>query len=308
MAKTYNITSSILLKETDFREQDRDFNRAYFDTSTLFHIRFIENLTPSEIVLNERYMFLRSNDVILVSSNQEVLIKVLNQPAKLTVFSEEMSAPSPLNLVVVGDNPMVHDLMNAGENQSRYIVYHNQGDEIKKNYFDLLTEIENQNMSDPFIQFQREMISGLLLTELLRNHRPSISISDSYFPNRDTHHASKDTQAGIIFNYLVDHSKTATLRNTASHFKYEKNYFSRLCRQLFDMSFTKQLALIRIELAKRMLALSDKSIEEISYELGYKNLSSFFVIFKRSCEITPKEYRKIHSYAANDKSKKQRDA
>ncbi|WP_243676588.1 helix-turn-helix domain-containing protein [Secundilactobacillus collinoides] len=62
------------------------------------------------------------------------------------------------------------------------------------------------------------------------------------------------------------------------------------------MSFTEQLAIIRIELAKRMLSLSNKNIDEIGYELGYKNLSSFFAIFKRSCELTPNEYRRKYSY------------
>ncbi|MHA5187929.1 helix-turn-helix domain-containing protein [Oenococcus oeni] len=66
------------------------------------------------------------------------------------------------------------------------------------------------------------------------------------------------------------------------------------------MNFTEQLAIIRIELAKRMLSLSNKNIDEISYELGYKNPSSFFAIFKRSTELTPNEYRRKYGYKRDD--------
>lgn len=296
----YETESLISLKESDFNCKQNEFNQKYFDDSKPFHIRLLESLSNSEIILNHHYVFLKSHDVILISSSQLVEIESLNSPIKLAVFSEELRAPSPMNLVVVGDNPMVHDLMNGGEETPRFIVYRNQNDKIKQRYFQLLGEIENGDENDPFLQFQREMIVGLILTELLRNHRRSISVADSFFPNRDIRHASKDTQTGIIFNYIVAHSKTATLSSTAIYFGYEKNYFSRLCRQLFDKSFTDQLAEIRIELAKRMLSLSSKSVEEISYELGYKNLSSFFAVFKRTCKVTPKEYRGKHGFAENN--------
>lgn len=291
MAKIISLESSITLKESDFRREDVQFNQKHFDKSDDFHIRFIESLTASEIYLNGRYVSLRPEDIIIISSDKEVLIKNLGEPAKLTIFNEVLRAPSPLNLVVVGDSPMMHDLMNAGEDEVRFIAYRNQGDHLKHHYFDLLAELEKQNLNDPFIQFQREMIVGLLMTELLRNHQPSIAIADSYFPGKDIHRASRDTQSGLIFNYLVANSRTATLKETARHFGYEKNYFSRLCRTLFAKSFTEQLAFIRIELAERMLALSNKSIADIGYELGYKNLSSFTAVFKKSSGITPNVYR-----------------
>ncbi len=232
----------------------------------------------------------------MISSRLPDTLENLGAPAQLRVLSERLHAPSPLNLVVVGDNPMVHDLMNAGENELHYIVYRHLQDSLKHAYVNLIMTIEDQDLTDAFLSYQREMAVGLLMTELLRNHEQTISIADSDFPGKDIHHASADTQSGIIFNYLVLHSQDATLRGTAAHFGYDKNYFSRLCRKLFDKSFTEQLAFIRIELAKRMLALSSKGIDEISYELGYKNISSFFAVFKRSTTMTPREYRETHGY------------
>jgi len=284
------------LKTTDFNDTNFKIRSQNENISESFHIRFIESLSSCELDLNGKYVSLAPFDVIMMSSNNPVTLKSLAAPANLRVFSECLHAPTPLNMVIVGDNPMVHDLMNAGEHELHYIVYRHQVDQIKHSYFDLLAELERQDLTDVFLNYQREMSAGLLLTELLRNHEQTISISDSDFPGTDIHHASADTQSGLIFNYLVLHNQDATLHGTAEHFGYNKNYFSRLCQNLFNKSFSEQLAFIRIELAKRMLALSNKTIEEISVELGYKNISSFFARFKRAVDMTPNDYRANHGY------------
>lgn len=296
MGKVYTVKSTLSLKESDFYNNRDQSSLQYSNMSESFHIRFIESLSICELRLNGQYVSLSPGDMIMLSSRQPVTLENLGEPAELVVLSELLHAPSPLNLVVVGDNPMVHDLMNAGENELHYIVYRNHESQLKHDYVQLIMTLEEQDLTDAFLSYQREMVVGLLMTELLRNHEETISITDSDFPGTDIHHASADTQSGIIFNYLVLHSQDATLKGTAEHFGYDKNYFSRLSRKLFDKSFTEQLAFIRIELAKRMLALSSKGIEEISYELGYKNISSFFAIFKRSEQMTPREYRETHGY------------
>ncbi|ETY72628.1 helix-turn-helix domain-containing protein [Lactiplantibacillus fabifermentans] len=296
MAKKITVASTLALKESDFDETDKSLSNYDDNGSSRFHIRFVESLSIAEIFLNGQYVSLSPYDVIMISSKQPMTIKNLGAPAELNLFAECLRAPTPLNMVIAGDNPMVHDLMNAGENDPHYIVYRYRDNDIKHRYFELIAELERQDLNDVFVDYQRTMAVGLLFTELLRNHEATISISDSDFPGKDIHHASADTQAGSIFNYLVLHSQTATLQGTAAHFGYDKNYFSRLCRNLFDKSFTEQLAFIRIELAKRWLALSSKTIEEIAYELGYKNISSFFAVFKKALNMTPRDYREQHGY------------
>ena len=103
MAKIISLESSITLKKA-ISEEDVQFNQKHFDKSDDFHIRFIESLTASDY-LNGRYVSLRPEDIIIISSDKEVLIKNLGEPAKLTIFNEVLRAPSPLNLVVVGDSP-----------------------------------------------------------------------------------------------------------------------------------------------------------------------------------------------------------
>lgn len=296
MGKMVTIKDTLTVDETDFHQYRGVDNFLTESNRAIFHIRFIISRGICELRFNGQYVALNPADIVMVSSTKSLTIENLGEPAKLTILAEQVHAPSPLNLVVVGDNPMVHDLMNAGETELHYIVYRHPANQIRQRYVDLLLELERHDLSDPFLDYQREMTVGLLMTELLRNHEASISIADSDFPGTDIRHASADTQTGLIFNYLVLHSQDATLAGTAAHFGYDKNYFSRLCRKLFDKSFTGQLAFIRIELAKRMLALSSKGIDEIAFELGYKNISSFFAIFKKALAMTPREYRETHGY------------
>ena len=49
---------------------------------------------------------------------------------------------------------------------------------------------------------------------------------------------------------------------------------------------------MRIEAAKRRLERTDKSVDEIGYEVGYENLAFFRRVFKRNVRMTPGAYRR----------------
>lgn len=49
---------------------------------------------------------------------------------------------------------------------------------------------------------------------------------------------------------------------------------------------------VRIGIAAKLLAETDKQITQICYECGYKNLANFNLYFKVIMKKTPSEYRK----------------
>ncbi|WBX78450.1 helix-turn-helix transcriptional regulator [Tenacibaculum ovolyticum] len=57
----------------------------------------------------------------------------------------------------------------------------------------------------------------------------------------------------------------------------------------------KLISYYRIESAKRMLSISSSSIEEISFQCGFRGLSSFSRKFKQESGNSPSEYRKNKS-------------
>jgi transcriptional regulator GlxA family with amidase domain len=51
---------------------------------------------------------------------------------------------------------------------------------------------------------------------------------------------------------------------------------------------------LRIKQAEILLTTSNKTIKEISYELGFESAFYFSRIFKEKTNISPVDYRKMH--------------
>ncbi len=60
------------------------------------------------------------------------------------------------------------------------------------------------------------------------------------------------------------------------------------------MNFTEYLMRERVKLSKVYLTESDKSVSEISYDVGFPNENSFFRSFRKCTGLTPKQYREAY--------------
>ncbi len=68
--------------------------------------------------------------------------------------------------------------------------------------------------------------------------------------------------------------------------------FCRYFKKKTKLPFMQYVKNIRIGIAAKMLAETDKQITQIAYESGYNNLANFNHYFKMIMEQTPTEYRK----------------
>lgn len=68
--------------------------------------------------------------------------------------------------------------------------------------------------------------------------------------------------------------------------------FNRLCKKYFQNSFITLLNLKRVANAKNKLFLTNISIKDIAYEVGYNDPLYFSRVFKKYTNISPKEFRK----------------
>lgn len=255
------------------------------------HMQMIECIASCAVTLGTTEIPLRPFDVILIQQVDQLLFKATDQPAEIRIFDEWLQIPNPLNMTLVGNNPLIHELMNDVDSQrNQYVVFRHLETKIVHGYLNVIATLENYP-TDKFLTFQHESLLGLLYTELLRAHRQKISKTDSSFPQRPIRYAGPDAQAGAIFMYLTQHINDVTLVSAATYFGYQQNYFSRLCHALFNQSFSTLKTTLRMEMAARMLSLSSKGIDEISTELGYKNLTSFYSHFRNERGQTPRQFR-----------------
>lgn len=92
--------------------------------------------------------------------------------------------------------------------------------------------------------------------------------------------------------YIDKHySANVCLEEVAENVGLNAAYFSTLFKKELGVNFSKYLTEKRIEAAKDMLKNTNAPLIEIAMSLGYENQSYFSSVFKKYCNMTPKEYR-----------------
>lgn len=71
------------------------------------------------------------------------------------------------------------------------------------------------------------------------------------------------------------------------------NYFGDLIKKETGKSAQEYIQTRMIDLAKEMIAGTEKTVSQIAYELGFQYSQHFNRIFKKNVEYTPGEYRKL---------------
>jgi transcriptional regulator GlxA family with amidase domain len=92
-----------------------------------------------------------------------------------------------------------------------------------------------------------------------------------------------------------NYAEPLTLAQLAMIANLEQRTLLRRFRSATGDSPIMYLQRVRIEAARRQLELSGNSIDQISWQVGYKDTSSFGRLFKRMTGITPGAYRKKFS-------------
>lgn len=96
-----------------------------------------------------------------------------------------------------------------------------------------------------------------------------------------------------IENYLyLNYEKKLTLESLAAHLSYSRTHMRRIMDACYGMPFTKKLREIRLEAAKKYLAETELSVDEIAEKCGYETRQGFESMFLKYVGTTPNKYRK----------------
>lgn len=100
-------------------------------------------------------------------------------------------------------------------------------------------------------------------------------------------------QINRIYEYVFNNIQTGIKLKEASALVFkEPGSFCRYFKKKTNQTFMDYVKNVRIGLAAKLLAETDKQITQICYECGYNNLANFNHYFRVIMQRTPSEYRK----------------
>ena len=95
-----------------------------------------------------------------------------------------------------------------------------------------------------------------------------------------------------VKSYIDEHyNETISLDDLSNRFYIDKYYLTKTFRSQFGLNISTYIRDIRITKAKQLLRFSDKTVEEIGYEVGIGNPAYFSRVFKEVEGVGPKKYR-----------------
>lgn len=96
-----------------------------------------------------------------------------------------------------------------------------------------------------------------------------------------------------IKQYIREHShEDISLDTLARRVDLSPIYISKMFKEKLGVNYIEFLTVCRMERAKKLLADPQKSLKEISIDVGYHEPNYFSKVFKKMYEMSPKEYRK----------------
>lgn len=110
----------------------------------------------------------------------------------------------------------------------------------------------------------------------------------------------KSEMIRAALEYIAENfSENITIEQLAETVHLSKSYFMSRFRETAGVSAVEYVTQYRIRAACSALLESSKTVSEISFECGFRNLSNFNRQFRRLMGCTPNEYRRIgehHEY------------
>lgn len=96
-----------------------------------------------------------------------------------------------------------------------------------------------------------------------------------------------------IKQYIIAHSgEEISLETIAKQVDLNPFYISKMFKEQLGINYIDFLTECRIDKAKSLMGNPERSLKEITFEVGYNDPNYFSKVFKKSCGMSPTEYRK----------------
>lgn len=103
--------------------------------------------------------------------------------------------------------------------------------------------------------------------------------------------SNSDLVLDKIVKLVRETSSDITLTECADQLGYHPSYIWKIMKSKINMTFTDYVTIQRIEIAKKMLIDTDRSVAEIAEQLKYTNAQNFIRFFSKHVGTTPGKFR-----------------
>lgn len=171
-------------------------------------------------------------------------------------------------------------------------VYKLSNKERQKIHSKLTEILSEQNNKDTYWQESMEMIVNQIVIELVRHTSEPRAVKPE-----------KQTRIMKIINYLhLNYAENIVIKDLAAKFYISPYYLCRKFKKYTNSTIIQYVNNLRIIKAQRLLMETDKSITDISVEVGFSNVTHFGRVFKSVTGTTPSRSRSEKPLRLNDYS------
>ena len=106
-------------------------------------------------------------------------------------------------------------------------------------------------------------------------------------------HANDEKEERMIeiLNYIQANYLHVTLDDLSEKFFLSKPYLSKYIKEKSGMTFGEIVKKARMKKAKNLLKTGNMTVEKVALAVGYQNVEHFNRLFKKTCDMTPVQYR-----------------
>ncbi|WP_423360738.1 helix-turn-helix domain-containing protein [Melissococcus plutonius] len=120
----------------------------------------------------------------------------------------------------------------------------------------------------------------------------AIELSNQYNKQLSSQKNKVPTKFELITQWIRIHShENLTVQTIAEEFQLTPTYLSQLFKKYKGISTIQYINQKKIAQAAELLITTDKTIKEISMELGFSSEKYFMKVFKLTNKLTPTEFR-----------------
>lgn len=245
-----------------------------------FNYMFSGNCTQ---YVDDKEIYLQEGELILLDRETIQRIDPLaKNDILINILLREESITTDVVANMVKSNGLVNEfLLNAsrsGSNHNNFIHFHcGDNQDVQQLLHKMVLEYYNK---ENYYMRGINLILSLLLIELTRDLE------------KENRQQSQENQELInILQYIDSNYKTLTLDSLASQFGYNSNYLSNKLKKETGRSFQGLINSLRYKAALELMEETDKTFEEISYEIGFETVPSLYKLFAKFSDLTPKELR-----------------